>query len=65
MQRELEILEWQLWCDDFIKAVHRKVKLQFRLFIEVEGQPVELARTGAARAAPEGKGAGKGPAARP
>jgi len=59
MQQELEFLERQLWYDDFIRAVHRKVRLQFRLFIQVEGQAVELARSGAVRAAPEGKALGQ------
>lgn len=59
MQKELEFLEWQLWYDEFIRAVHRKARLHFRLFAEVEGQTVELARSGAARAAPEGKGSGQ------
>jgi len=64
LQQELEFLERQLWYDDFIRAVHRKVRLQFRLFIDVGGQPVELARTGAARGAAEGKGLGQGAAGR-
>ncbi len=54
MQQQLEMAELQLWYDDFIKAVHRKAKLHFRIVIDVDGQPLVLAKT-AVPAAKEAK----------
>lgn len=41
-RRELELRDAQLWYDDFVRAVHRKAVLHWRVFLEIDGQTVDL-----------------------
>jgi serine/threonine protein kinase len=45
LENALAIVDNQLWLRDFYRKVHRKAKLQFRVFVAVGDQQVELGRT--------------------
>jgi hypothetical protein len=52
---ELEMGDAQLWYDDFLRAVHRKAVLHWRVFVEVDGQQLDLIVSQPAPKAPEQK----------
>ncbi|NQT16453.1 MAG: hypothetical protein HQ582_27085 [Planctomycetes bacterium] len=43
--KELDALETKIWYIDFYNTVHRKAKIHFRLFTEIDGHRVVLAST--------------------
>ena len=52
---ELEMGDAQLWYDDFLRAVHRKAVLHWRVFLEVDGQTLDLVVSQPAPKAPDQK----------
>ena len=56
MEPGIDMLAAQIWYIDFYKSVNNVAKIHYRVFVDVGGQQVELARTSAP--------AGEGPAAK-
>lgn len=45
LNEELDRLETRIWCTQFYEQVHRRAKIHFRLFVEIDGRRVVLAST--------------------
>lgn len=45
MERNLDVVQTQLWYDDFIRTVHNKARLHFRIFAQVGEHQVDIVRT--------------------
>jgi serine/threonine protein kinase len=45
LEQEYEGRQAQIWFDDFYKAVHRKAKMHYRVYVPVGEQQIEILRT--------------------